>query len=251
MRHWLLTFLLLCAAALAAQTAPEPDQPLHLGEIVIPIEEPQGPAEVEAARQQAKELYDEILAGANFGEVAKAHSAGRTARSGGEVSIFADTLDQRLQVVLSGLRPGQVSEPVQTKQGFLILKRLEPAVDCGSGLEWVNGGPIPAGLDAYMPGLRARIYHNWNMLMPEAAMAPTRQSGVTVVTFSIARKGEIRNVQLTESSGHVALDRAAYGAVTSSNPLAPLPDNFPEPFTMRARFCYNTEKPTTAKNKKH
>jgi hypothetical protein len=47
-------------------------------------------------------------------------------------------------------------------------------------------------------------------------------------------------VQLVESSGDVALDRAAYGGVTESSPLPPLPSAFSCDFlSLRFRFYYN------------
>jgi TonB C terminal len=54
------------------------------------------------------------------------------------------------------------------------------------------------------------------------------------------KDGKIADVLLAESSGDVALDRAAYGGVTESSPLPPLPSAFSCTFlTLRFRFYYN------------
>jgi len=46
-----------------------------------------------------------------------------------------------------------------------------------------------------------------------------------------------------EGSGDVALDRAAWGAITGSNPFPPLPKEFPgQNLGLLFRFYYNPDK---------
>jgi outer membrane biosynthesis protein TonB len=50
-------------------------------------------------------------------------------------------------------------------------------------------------------------------------------------------------MRLSESSGDVALDRAAWGGITASNPFPPLPDEFGGSYlALRFHFYYNPQK---------
>jgi len=62
------------------------------------------------------------------------------------------------------------------------------------------------------------------------------------VDFVIMKDGSVGGMKLTSESGDVALDRAAWGGITASNPFPPLPGEFRGPYlALRFRFYYNPE----------
>jgi TonB family protein len=81
---------------------------------------------------------------------------------------------------------------------------------------------------------RLQIYRNW--LIPNAAEF---QVGELVIQLDIHKNGAITNLRIVRSSGHEALDVAAYNALKLSNPTLPLPAGFPDevaPFTVTFRY---------------
>lgn len=118
----------------------EMEQPEHLrlSEILIPVDTPKGadgkddpsatptPEAVAAAEAKANSLEDQIKKGAAFDEVAKANSAGPTAANGGDLGYFKrGSLAKELEDKTFALKSGEVTEPIRTKQGFVILKVTE------------------------------------------------------------------------------------------------------------------------------
>ena len=84
---------------------------------------PEDPAKVAAAEDKAKQVLASIKAGAKFDDVAKKSSDGPTADSGGELGQFKrGTLAKQLEDLTFGMKPGDISDVIRTKQGFVILK---------------------------------------------------------------------------------------------------------------------------------
>lgn len=95
----------------------------------------------------------------------------------------------------------------------------------------------------YLKRLKIQVSNNWYNLMPETAFPPWNKRGTVVIEFSILKDGTVTGVRMASSSGDVALDRAAYAAITASNPLPALPADFRADYlTMRAIFLYNPER---------
>lgn len=95
----------------------------------------------------------------------------------------------------------------------------------------------------YMKRMKIQVQNNWYNIMPESAMPPWSKKGVVVIEFSILKDGRVTGVRLISSSGDVALDRAAYGAITASNILPALPADFRADYvTVRASFYYNPDR---------
>jgi TonB family protein len=93
----------------------------------------------------------------------------------------------------------------------------------------------------------ARVLHdvrqNWYTLIPEAARAPMMKKGKVSIEFAILKDGRVAGLQLTGTSGDVALDRAAWGGITGSNPFPPLPGEFGGQYlALRFHFFYNPDK---------
>src|SRR5437868_2418190 len=84
---------------------------------------PEDPAKVTAAEQKAKQLLASIKGGAKFEDVAKKSSEGSTAEQGGELGQFKrGMLAKELEDLTFKMKPGEVSDAIRTKQGFVILK---------------------------------------------------------------------------------------------------------------------------------
>jgi outer membrane biosynthesis protein TonB len=81
----------------------------------------------------------------------------------------------------------------------------------------------------------------WQPLIPKEANPPVLESGKVVIRFKILPNGQLMDgsLLLEGHSGYVALDRAAWGAITSSD-FPRLPEAFKGPFLeLRAPFLYN------------
>jgi TonB family protein len=96
---------------------------------------------------------------------------------------------------------------------------------------------------AYMKRLHVTVQDHWDPLIPEVALPPMMKKGVVVIEFAILKDGRVQAMSLIKSSGDVALDRAAWGALTSATPLPKLPPEFTGDFLLiRAAFYYNPDK---------
>jgi peptidyl-prolyl cis-trans isomerase SurA len=99
-----------------------PEQ-VHLSEILIPTPDNATDAQVTAAQQKADEVEAKLKGGANFAETAKANSGGPTASAGGDLGDFKrGTLGDVLEKATFSLPEGGYTEPIRTRQGFVILR---------------------------------------------------------------------------------------------------------------------------------
>ena len=72
---------------------------------------------------------------------------------------------------------------------------------------------------------------------------PLLKRGKVSIQFVILPDGKVAGLQYTGSSGDIALDRAAWGGITASDPFAPLPKQFHGPYlALRFHFYYNPQK---------
>jgi len=83
----------------------------------------------------------------------------------------------------------------------------------------------------------AQVRRNW--FVPQAAMV---LSGHVVLQFNIHRDGSITDIAILRPSSVDAFTNAAYGAIATSNPTAPLPPEYPsEQALFTVTFYYNEE----------
>ncbi len=85
----------------------------------------------------------------------------------------------------------------------------------------------------------------WDPLIPDEVNPPIDKAGMVAVRFKVLPNGRLMDgsLVLEGRSGDVALDRAAWGALTGSN-YPPLPRDFHGPYLeLRAYFLYNMESP--------
>jgi TonB family protein len=83
----------------------------------------------------------------------------------------------------------------------------------------------------------AQVKRNW--FIPQAAMT---FRGRVVIQFNIHRDGRITDVVVAGPSSVDAFNRSAYNAILGSNPVEPLPPEYPEPFAaFTVTFFYNED----------
>ncbi|HWC16611.1 MAG TPA: TonB family protein [Terriglobales bacterium] len=110
------------------------------------------------------------------------------------------------------------------------------AVDILSDTLGVDFGP-------YLSRVLEEVRRNWYNLIPEEARSPLFKQGKLQIQFLIDKNGAVEGMRLTSPSGDVALDRAAWGGITASNPFPPLPKEFNGPYlALRFRFYYNPDR---------
>jgi TonB family protein len=91
-----------------------------------------------------------------------------------------------------------------------------------------------------MQDVLKKVKKNWYNLIPESA---NMKRVKLAIEFAITKDGQVAGMKLVSPSGDVALDRAAWGGITASNPFPPLPSDFHGPYlALRFRFFYNPEK---------
>lgn len=111
-------------------------------------------------------------------------------------------------------------------------------LDVLSDTQGVDFGP-------YLSRVLHDVRQNWYNLIPEVARAPIMKKGKVSIEFAIMKDGTVAGMRLEQggSSGDTALDRAAWGGITASNPFPPLPQEFKgEYLALRFHFYYNPDR---------
>jgi len=95
-----------------------------LAQILIAVDfSKASPDDVKAAKQKAKELQKRAVAGEDFAALAAQNSDDDSKTKGGELGDFApDDLLDEIRAGLANVEPGHVSDVIQTKYGFHIIK---------------------------------------------------------------------------------------------------------------------------------
>ena len=149
-------------------------------------------------------------------------------------------------VLIPRLSPGELlpgawvqtaeARPSQARSAQNVPNTAKNAegVDILSDTQGVNFNPY---LKEILPAMRNR----WVTFLPEQARPPTSAKGETDIRFTILPDGSLgpQSMHLDASTHNVALDRAAWGAVTSSK-FPPLPKDFNRPdLELWVRFRVN------------
>jgi TonB family protein len=114
----------------------------------------------------------------------------------------------------------------------------------GNGLE-ILSDTQGVDFDPYIRRVLDNIRTNWYTLCPESVNAPLRKHGKVKIEFAILPDGKVAGMRLSPdgTSGDAALDRAAWGGISLSNPFPPLPSEFHGPYlALRIHFFYNPER---------
>lgn len=100
----------------------EPEQ-VKLSVILLKVDPSSPQALWNSARDEGQAVHKRLLAGADFGELARLHSGDRSAPQGGEMDYtHRGMLPDAIDKVVEKLRPHEVSEPVQVLEGVAILR---------------------------------------------------------------------------------------------------------------------------------
>jgi peptidyl-prolyl cis-trans isomerase SurA len=83
-------------------------------------------AEVAELKKKADTALQRIRDGEDFGEIAKRYSDGTTAKQGGYLGIYKrGELSKQLEDVVFAMKKNQLTDVMETRQGFLIMQVLE------------------------------------------------------------------------------------------------------------------------------
>lgn len=98
----------------------------RLANILIPVTEGASSEAIQTAERKAKAIYQQTREGADFAQLAIANSASETALEGGEMGWRkAAQLPPPFDSMIGALTVGEVTEPLRTPGGFIMLKLLE------------------------------------------------------------------------------------------------------------------------------
>lgn len=111
---------------------------VHLSEILVAIGAPDAsgatpgeaqaddPGKLAAAKAKAEDIEAKLHAGGDFGQLARSFSDGPTAAQGGDLGQYLPgSLAKVLEDKTFALKAGEYTEPIRTKQGYVILKVTE------------------------------------------------------------------------------------------------------------------------------
>ena len=90
----------------------------------------------------------------------------------------------------------------------------------------------------YLARLKRSLYNAWIPILPEETEPPICKKGMTLIRFTILPNGVVSAMHLDDSTRDQAIDRAAWGSITSQGQLPPLPSSFKGP-NLELRFQYN------------
>src|SRR5208282_2338961 len=93
-----------------------------LSEIFLSTEG-KSPEEIASVQRKAEDLRNRVTKGDDFNEIAKRYSEGSTAKDGGDLGTFKQSeLAPQLEDVVFKMEKGQITDVIQTKTGFEVLK---------------------------------------------------------------------------------------------------------------------------------
>ncbi|WP_068827326.1 peptidylprolyl isomerase [Pseudomonas sp. BMS12] len=98
----------------------------RLANILIPVPDAASPDQVRAAAQKTAEVYDKLRAGADFAQMAISSSGSENALEGGEIGWRKGAqLPPAFADLIRSLSVGDITEPLRTPGGFMIVKLQE------------------------------------------------------------------------------------------------------------------------------
>jgi peptidyl-prolyl cis-trans isomerase C len=102
------------------------DEAVRASHILIRVEPNATDAEKAKARARAEDLAKQAKAGADFGDLARKHSADGSAAMGGDLNFLVpgQTVAPFDKAVFS-MKPGEISDVVETEFGFHVIKVTE------------------------------------------------------------------------------------------------------------------------------
>src|SRR5215469_5970102 len=176
--------------------------------------------------------------------------------------------NQTAQLQTPAMPPARRASPsVNFKTGGYVGSQINQAANAAAqnrnvqggdggnfGTNLGNGASAQGGLEVlsdtmgvdfgpYLARVLQNVRENWYNLIPEVARPPLMKKGKLAIEFAITKDGSVAGMRLVASSNDVALDRAAWGGITASNPFPPLPTEFKGQYlALRFYFYYNPDR---------
>jgi peptidyl-prolyl cis-trans isomerase SurA len=211
---------------------------VKLSEILIATSAPDGQvpddATVAAAKAKADDVAAKLKAGASFDDLAKKFSNGPTAAQGGDLGEFkrgalAPALEEKTFV----LPAGGVTDPIRTRQGFVLLKvtahtpgGVQPMADVENDVEEaVYMAQMQPALRAYLTQLREEAYIDIKPGFVDSGASPKQTKPVfTAYAPPVAKKKPVaeekkrfdRHGHVIEASATVPAPAAAASSTTAA-----------------------------------
>jgi peptidyl-prolyl cis-trans isomerase SurA len=206
---------------------------VRLSEILIPTQNADDAAEVAAAQTKAQDAYSQLQGGAKFADLAKTTSSGPNPAQGGDLGEYKrGQLPKVLEDQTFSLQPGQYTQPIRTKQGYVILyvathtpggvaplKDVLPQVEEAVGSERTE----PA-LRAYLKQLRMEAYIDYKPGYTDTA-AVVNPSKPTYSAYTPPAPKKKKKVQRTRyrqrTFGSAPAQQQASATAPASSPNVP------------------------------
>ena len=94
--------------------------------ILLSVKEGESKAEKDQKREKLAQLRKQLLAGTDFADLAKKSSSCPSSAKGGELGFFAKgQMVKPFEEAAFALKPGEVSEIVETQFGYHLIKLIE------------------------------------------------------------------------------------------------------------------------------
>ena len=98
----------------------------RLANILIPVPDAASPDQIRTAAQKTAEVYDKLRGGADFAQMAIANSGSENALEGGDIGWRKGAqLPPAFAELIRSLSVGEITEPLRTPGGFMIVKLQE------------------------------------------------------------------------------------------------------------------------------
>jgi peptidyl-prolyl cis-trans isomerase SurA len=179
----------------------QPEQ-IKLSEILIPTAADADDAAVAQAKAKAEGVEAKLKAGGNFEELAKANSGGPTADKGGDLGLYKrGALAKVLEDQTFNLKAGEWTEPIRTRQGFVILKvtdHIAPGVAPLKDIEpqiqeAMYSEQMQPALRAYLTKLREEAYIDIRAGYVDSGASPKQTKPVfTAYAPPVAKKKTVQ-----------------------------------------------------------
>ncbi|HMF91043.1 MAG TPA: peptidylprolyl isomerase [Candidatus Angelobacter sp.] len=164
---------------------------------------PEDPAKVAEAEAKAKSLLEQLRKGAKFEDLAKANSSGPTAAEGGRLGNFKrGELAKEFEDKTFPLKPGEFSDVIRTKQGFIILKvnghraaGIPPLKDVEDNIrQAIYSQKLEPAARAYLTKLREQAYIDVKSGYVDTGASPN-QSSKPVIMAAASSSGSAQGKQ--------------------------------------------------------
>jgi peptidyl-prolyl cis-trans isomerase SurA len=220
---------------------------VRLNEILIPTGSaapsatgapvPDDPAQVAAAQAKAQAIYAQLQGGAKFEELAKSSSAGTTAAQGGDLGEYKrGQLAKVLEDQTFSLKAGEYTQPIRTRQGFVILYvaahnagGVQPMKDVMPQLEEAVGSErTEPALRAYLKQLRMEAYIDYKpgYVDSAAVVNPSKPTYSAYAPPSPKKKKKVERTRYRQKTYGSApkTQQASAPAPAAAPPSAPVPN---------------------------